>query len=242
MRYAIFADIHSNLEAYQAFLEDAKKEKIDRYFCVGDIVGYGADPRECIELTKSLNCPVVCGNHDWAVVNKLSTDYFNEYAKEAVIWTQERLDDIDKNYLNNLDCVYQDDELTLVHGSLKDPKEFDYVTDRKSAHIVLSMQDTRLCFIGHTHVPGMFYYTEEGDLDYRYAPRLNLKKEDHYLINVGSIGQPRDGDWRACYSIYDTEKYIIQLKRLEYDVKKASEKIEKAGLPKRLSDRILAGR
>ena len=124
MLYAVFSDIHSNLEAYQAFLEDVKKQGIEKYFCVGDIVGYGADPHQCIEITKKLGCPIVCGNHDWAVAGKVNIEYFNRYAKEAVRWTREVLDDIDKNYLSNLKTVYQETELTLVHGTLDSPQDF----------------------------------------------------------------------------------------------------------------------
>jgi len=242
MRYAIFADVHSNLEAYEAFLTDAKKESIDRCFCIGDIVGYGSDPIKCIELTRELKCPIVCGNHEHALTGKLSIDRFNQLAGESLLWTQERIDDSEKDYLNNIDCVYQEEGLTLVHGSLNDPPEFNYVTDRKTAHIALSLQDTYLCFIAHTHVPGLFYYTNDGDIDFKYAPKIVLKEEDRFLINVGSIGQPRDGDWRACYCIYDKSHGTIQFKRIEYDVKKASDKIIESGLPKRLADRILTGR
>ena len=242
MLYAIFADTHSNLEAYQAFIEDSEKEGIREYFCVGDIVGYGADPHQCIELTKQLNCQVVCGNHDWAAAEKLNIEYFNRYAREAALWTQERLDDIDKNYLASLTPVFQDRELTLVHGTLEYPEDFEYVTDVRIAARTIHAQLTPVCFIGHSHVAGVFYDSRSGRINYTTIPEITIQEGKRYLVNVGSIGQPRDGDWRASYCIYDTEKESLRIKRISYDVERAREKILKAGLPKHLADRILIGR
>lgn len=241
MLYAVFSDVHSNLEAFQAFLEDAKKEKIDRYFCAGDIVGYGADPHECIELTKKLKCPIVCGNHDWATTDRFDIEFFNKDAKEAVLWTRDILDDIDKNYLNNLELVYQNSELTMVHGLLEHPEDFDYIYDTIQAAKTMHAQQTPLCFIGHSHKAGIFYEDINGYINYTTAKELPVYKDNRYLVNVGSVGQPRDGDWRASYCIYDTDKGMIRIRRVEYDVKKAREKILKAGLPARFANRILTG-
>jgi len=242
MRYAIFGDMHSNLEAYEAFVADAKNESIDQYLCVGDVVGYGADPDRCIEITKNLQCPTVAGNNDMAVINKLPLDNFNIFAREAIEWTKEHISDEGIRFLSNLDYVHEEEEIVLTHGSLRDPSDFNYVTDRKSAHVAMALQQRRFCFVGHTHIPCLFYYESSGDLDFKYAPRIKLQENTEYLVNVGSIGQPRDGDWHACYCIYDSREEIIRFKRIEYDVKKASEKILKAGLPGRLSERILSGR
>lgn len=241
MLYAIFSDMHSNLEAYQAFLEDAKKEGIEKYFCVGDIVGYGADPRQCIKLTKELDCPVVCGNHDWATAQKIEIDYFNGNARKAVLWTQERLDGLDINYLGNLKLVYQNDELTLVHGTLEHPEEFGYVLDEAEAARTLHLQETPLCFIGHSHAAGIFYEDKDGSIRYSLHPEMEIAQDRRYLVNVGSIGQPRDGDWRGSYCIFDKERKTLRIKRLEYDLKKAQEKILKAGLPSFLAMRLARG-
>lgn len=242
MLYAIFADIHSNLEAYESFLKDAKEEGIQEYFCVGDIVGYGANPHECIELTKNLNCPSVCGNHDWACADKIDINYFNKYAKEAVIWTRDYLDDIDKNYLSNLKLTYQRSELTLVHSSLDYPQDFDYIFDTSKAAKTIELQPTPLCFVGHSHSAEIFFEGKGGYVQYTSIPEIRMQSGKKYLVNVGSIGQPRDGNWRSSYCIYDNEKDIIRLKRIEYDVRKARDKILKTGLPHYLADRILEGR
>lgn len=242
MRYAIFSDMHSNLEAYQAFLEDARKEGINGYLCVGDIVGYGANPRECIGLTRELGCPVVCGNHDWAAASKIIIEYFNYNAQKAILWTMEALDDVDKNYLANLNLVYQDEEFTLVHGSLDRPQEFGYVLDQEEAARSIHFQQTPLCFIGHSHTAEIFYENKGGYIDYTVKPKLKMEAGRKYLVNVGSVGQPRDGDWRSSYCIYDNEKKTLHIKRLEYDLKKAQEKILQADLPSRLAMRLAQGR
>ncbi len=242
MLNAIFSDMHSNLQAYEAFLKDCKKEKIDRYYCIGDIVGYGANPKECIKLTQELNCPLVCGNHDWAAAGKMSCDYFNQYPKEAILWTQQNIDEADKNYLSNLAFVYEEDGLTLVHGSLNLPEEFNYILDVESAIYNLRLQKTRLCFIGHSHVPVVFFKAKDSYVNYTTEPQIKIEPELFYLINVGSVGQPRGGNWRLCYCIYDDEKNNLRFKRLEYDVKTASKAILNAGLPPYLAHRLEKGR
>lgn len=242
MRYAVFSDIHSNLEAYQAFLEDTKKEGINNYLCVGDIVGYGVDPHQCIELIKELKCPVVCGNHDWAAASKIGIEYFNYGAQKAILWTLEALDDIDKNYLTDLKLVYQESEFTLVHGSLDEPREFKYVLELAEAAGSIGLQKTPLCFIGHSHIAGIFYENKDGHIDYTVESKLKMDPAKRYLVNVGSVGQPRDGDWRSSYCIYDNEKKTLHIKRVEYDLKKAQEKILRAGLPEKLATRLARGR
>jgi len=242
MTYAIFSDIHSNLQAYETFIEDCKKEKIDKYYCVGDIVGYGANPRECIKLTKELDCPVVCGNHDWAVAGKLSCDYFNPRAKHAVLWTKAAIDEKDKNYLSRLPFVYEERDFALVHGSLDSPEEFNYISDLRSATYNISLQKSKICFIGHSHVPVIFFKPKDNYVNYITQLEIKIEPDILYLINVGSVGQPRDGDWRGCYCIYDDEKNSLRLKRYEYDVKSAAKAIIDAGLPPYLAHRLEKGR
>jgi predicted phosphodiesterase len=219
MRYAIFSDMHGNLQAYTAFMEDARKENIDKYYCAGDIVGYGANPHECIELTKELRCPVVCGNHDWAVADKLDITYFVEYAKAAIVWTKDNLGDIDKNYLGNLGLVYQDNELTIVHGTLIHPEDFDYVWDETIAAKSMHILKTQLLFVGHTHSPGIFYEDYFGYVRYTTNPGLTINKSGRYLVDVGSIGQPRDRDRRSSYCIYDNENATLCIKRIGHDIR-----------------------
>lgn len=224
MRFGIFSDIHSNLEAFEAVLEAFKKEKIDKCFCAGDIVGYAANPRECVDIVKQLNCPTVCGNHDWAVAGLIDYSDFNPYAKAAVEWTKAELGDAEKNYLKNLPLIYEDEEITMTHGSLEAPGEFEYIFNEASALRTLNLCRTKICFVGHSHSPAEYY---EG------AKRL---------VNVGSIGQPRDGDHRAAYCIYDLDKDRVEIKRVSYDIQKTMNKILAAGLPRILAFRLMAGR
>jgi len=242
MRYAIFSDIHANLQAYEAFLEDAKKEGIEEYFCAGDIVGYGADPHECIEITKRLGLRLVCGNHDWATAGKFDVENLNQDARDAVVWTRDVLDDTDKDYLGSLALLYQNSEFTIVHSSLDCLQDFPYVLNTAQAEKTIHIQSTPLCFAGHSHVAGVFFEDKNGYIHRTIASELSIEKGRRYLINVGSIGQPRDGDWRSSYCIYDTEKKNIRVKRVEYDVKKARDKILKTDLPVHLAERILVGR
>ena len=240
-RYAVFSDVHGNLEAYKSFLDTIQKEDCSRNFCAGDIVGYGADPRECILLTRQLAPVVVCGNHDWGSVDLTSIEYFNDNAKQAVLWTASILGDDEKEYLKGLPLSYTDDELTMVHGTLMRPESFDYILDFKTAYQMMKMMPTRMAFIGHSHVPGIFSLKDDR-ISYTAEPKLAISDDMSYLINVGSIGQPRDGDWRPSYCIWDKDQGTIELKRIAYDVKKAQEKIIEAGLPEYLASRLSEGR
>lgn len=241
MRYAVFADIHSNLEALNTVLSVYKKEGIDTYFCVGDIVGYGADPNACVEIIRATAKITVAGNHDWASVNLFSTDYFNPYAKEAVFWTKERLSDNNSSFLASLELVYQNSELTLVHGTLDNPEDFYYLTDGYAAEETFRRQETPVCFLGHTHVPGIFRRSFSGQMSYTEGGRVKIEENAKYIVNVGSIGQPRDGNPRASFCIYDSVKKEIEIKRIAYDVAAAREKILQAGLPHFFGERILRG-
>lgn len=240
MRYAVFGDIHGNLEAYQAVLEAIDKENVDRHFCVGDVVGYGANPTQCIELTKKLNCLSVCGNHDWAAVGKTGIEYFNPQAKAAALWTREAISPEDAKYLKALQLVHKDAELTLVHGTLHRPEEFNYVLDAYSARDTLEMMETGIAFIGHSHKPGIFIL-ESGLPQQSLKTSIEITPQRKCLVNVGSVGQPRDLDWRAAFCIYDHDEQTLKIKRVEYDVKKAQGKILKAGLPTASAHRLEKG-
>lgn len=241
MKYIIFSDMHGNIEAYQAVLDALKEEKDTRYFCVGDIVGYGADPRACIEITKRLNPIIVAGNHDWAAVEQTSIEYFNPYAKRAVLWTASMLNKKEKDYLRSLKLTYRDGDMTMVHGTLMQPELFGYVFDLGTAYEMMKLMTTRIGFIGHSHVPGIFSLKGE-NIEYTFGPKVGISKGKSYLVNVGSIGQPRDGDWRASFCIWDKDAAAIEIKRVRYDIKKAQEKILDAGLPEILAQRLGKGR
>lgn len=241
MRYAIFSDIHGNLEAFEAVLKAMAQERPDGYFCVGDIVGYGADPAECIKKVQELKPTIVAGNHDWAVVELTDVEYFNSFAKAAVLWTRENLSEEDLEYLKSLKLTYQDREITLVHGTLDYPEEFSYVLDGYAAAKTMALMRTQVCFIGHSHVAGIFY-DNKGIVNYAADSKMEIRPGNKYLVNVGSVGQPRDGDPRASYCVYDDTEGVVEIKRVPYDVAGAQRHIMKEGLPRVLASRLSEGR
>ncbi|MBN1913863.1 MAG: metallophosphoesterase family protein [Candidatus Omnitrophica bacterium] len=256
MRYGIFADVHANLEALEAVLRAYQHERVDEYLCVGDIIGYAANPKECIEKVKSIAKVSVAGNHDWAGAGLFSVDYFNPFAKEAISWTKNNLDSEARDFLGSLSLEYKNEYLTLVHGTLDNPREFNYMRGDYQVEETFRLLETRLCFVGHSHVAGIVGKDQDGRTFYhdnfdsgRPLPRtdnsgvhIEIRKNVKYIINVGSVGQPRDSNPAAAYCIFDTEKMSVDIKRVIYDAPLAREKIISAGLPRFLGDRLLTGR
>ncbi len=240
MRYAIIADIHSNLEALGMVLDALTKERIDKYICVGDIVGYGADPRISIKKVRELDMTTVLGNHEAGCTEFIDLSYFNEYASAAVSWTKDILKESDLKYLKTLKLIVEIEGFTLVHGTLNKPESFHYIFDRYQARESFNLMKTKILFVGHSHVPGIFEY-KNNNLKYFYQEKAVISKDAKYIVNAGSVGQPRDNDNRASYVIYDTESDEIYIKRVEYDIKKAQEKILQAGLPPMLAYRLSKG-
>jgi len=241
VRYAIFSDIHSNLEALQAIIEAYKKEHIDQYLCIGDIVGYAGNPNECIEKIEGLAINCIAGNHDWAAVDLFSIEYFNPEAASAIVWTEHHLTDKSKHFLESLKLTYKNKDLTLTHGTLENPGDFDYMTDAYIAKKSFELLENNICFVGHTHTPGIFMKDAAERISYFQKSAIEIKKDIRYIINVGSVGQPRDNDNRAAYCIYDTDKKEVSIKRIGYDIQAARNKIIEAGLPRFLADRLLSG-
>ena len=239
--YSIFGDIHGNLEALKNVLDHCKKEGVEKYLCLGDIVGYGANPDECCDIVREMGCPVVAGNHDWAVCGKLSIEFFNTYAKQAVYWTRDNIKDVNMQFLRELPLVHEvNEDITLVHGSLNFPDLFDYIQTSQDARLSLDKLRTRVCFLGHSHVPVTFF---SGPMvSYSMSYEINLKGFEKALVNVGSVGQPRDENPKACFAIYDTENEVVKITRLEYDVEATGRKILDAGLPEILAERLKFGR
>lgn len=242
MRYGIFSDVHANLEALSAVLEAYRSESIDAYICAGDVVGYAVNPNECIEKITALTALPVAGNHDWASIDLFPADNFNEVARQALFWTKGYLNEYSRRFLESLKPVYRNEDLTVVHGTLHNPREFYYMIDDYDAGRSFSVLDTGVCFLGHTHVPGAFIRDITDTVYYRQESSLVIKKHDRYIINVGSVGQPRDGNPDAAYCIYDTDKKEVQIRRVSYDVAAVRKKIIDAGLPEFLGGRLLAGR
>jgi len=242
MRFGIFSDVHANLEALNAVLEAYQGERIDTYICAGDIIGYGANPFECIK--KIIGLPevvIIAGNHDWAVVDLVKTDYFNDYAFEAIVWTRRELSGIFDDFLKSLKLYFRIPDLIAVHGTLEYPEKFHYMIDFATAKNNFGMFSQNVCFVGHTHSPGFFAKGAGGDISFSRGGEFKIMGGAQYIVNVGSVGQPRDYDSRAAYCIFDTETGEIAIKRVPYDKEQARRKIIAAGLPRVLGDRLLTG-
>jgi predicted phosphodiesterase len=241
MRYGIFSDVHSNLEAFQAVVKAYEKEKIDKYLCLGDVVGYGADPNECVEINRSLSEVTLAGNHDWAAVNMFSREFFNKDAKETIVWTSLQLSDNSRSYLQNLKLVKEFNDFVLVHGSLSAPEKFDYLLNVNDCQASFQLMRPNICFVGHTHVPVVYIKDKSGNTRYEDTQKLKIESGNKYIINVGSVGQPRDSIPKASFCIWDTEKHEVEIKRALYDVFMARQKIIDKGLPEFLGNRLLVG-
>ncbi|HDZ76464.1 MAG TPA: metallophosphoesterase [Candidatus Omnitrophica bacterium] len=241
MRYGIFADIHGNLEAFSAVLGALANEKIDEYLCIGDIIGYGANPCECLERLKTLSFQSVSGNHEYAALGLLSLDYLNDYARTAVLWTKNILKDKDMDFLKSPNLVFKNDDLVMVHGSLDNPDYFSYLFSPYESKETFKLLDKTVCFIAHTHNPKIFV-KRDVIISLVYGNTVKISPEYKYVVNIGSVGQPRDGDNKASYCVYDTKDMSVEIKRVPYDIKSAQKKILDAGLPKFLADRLGTGK
>ena len=239
-RIALFGDIHANLEALETVLADSREQGCDSYICMGDVVGYNADPGACLEIVREMNCPVVKGNHDEDASGEHSLDSMNPVAAAALEWTRKQLTDEQRTWLRRLRMVRQIADFTVVHSTLDQPANWNYVTNRFDAMSNFSYQFTQICFHGHTHVPRV--YVKNDKVVEVPAESIAIEPGQKYFINVGSVGQPRDGDWRACYAIYDLEHKMIVFRRLEYDIVTTQSKIRAAGLPDMLAERLADGR
>lgn len=237
MIYGIIGDIHSNGDALTAILAAMRQEHVDSVLCVGDIVGYAAEPGLCIDLIRESACAVVAGNHDYAVVGKFPVNYFNADAKSAVLWTAKQLSKGAMDYLRDLPLTERVSGITLAHGSLYRPEFFDYITTIIEAGLAFDQMDTPVCFYGHTHVP-LGIFMSDGKISVCTGNEYDLSNAEKALINVGSVGQPRDCDVRASYALYDTEKKIVKIHRVIYNIHSATEKIYSAGLPKFNAQRL----
>ena len=240
MKFAIFGDIHANLEALEAVLLDAADQDCTHFTCIGGIVGYNANPRECIRVVQQLDCPVVKGNHDEEASMSTEIVGLNPLAHRALEWTREALSESDKEWLQELRFVRQVRDFTIVHATLDSPSGWNYVTNKFDAMASFAYQFTPVCFFGHTHTPR--FYVKDQNVQLEIGDSIRLAEAKKYFINVGSVGQPRDGDWRASYAVYDVENQVVTIRRLDYDIKKAQDKILKAGLPEMLANRLTLGK
>ncbi|UCF71475.1 MAG: metallophosphoesterase family protein [candidate division WOR-3 bacterium] len=242
MKAAIISDIHSNLEALLVVLKDIKKRRLKSIFCLGDLVGYGANPNECIDLCIKESKLIVAGNHDWAAVNKTDVSTFNPVAAQAIKWTQERISKDGIAKLKGLSLTQTVDNLLLVHATPKDPEGWNYLFSLEEFEKEFTQFKEQICFIGHSHIPAAIYRDDNGYCDIVRDNPFPIVPKRRYIVNVGSVGQPRDLDPRASYVIYDGNKNGIEVVRLDYNIPLAQQKIVIGGLPEVLADRLLAGR
>jgi len=240
MRFAIIADIHANLEAFQVVLEDARQQKCTHYACVGDVVGYNANPKECLDLVRQMGMPCVKGNHDEYCSTDDPLDGFNPAAAAAVNWTRQQLNAEDRQWLRELKYVRPVTNFTVVHATLDVPQRWGYVFDKHTAASSFPYQNTPVCFFGHTHVPVAF--VRDSVVRGGTYSKFKVEPGKKYFVNVGAVGQPRDGNPKAAYVVYDTDENTIELRRLDYDIAAAQRKIREAGLPERLAERLAYGR
>ena len=240
MKFAIIADIHANLEAFQVVLADIKEQKCTHYACVGDVVGYGANPKECLDIVRAMGMPCVKGNHDEYCSIDGELDGFNPHAAEAVNWTRKQLSEEDRQWLRDLKYFRMVTSFSMVHATLDGPQRWGYVFDKLAAAASFTYQNTPVCFFGHTHVPVAFI--RDTVVKGGTYSKFKVDPTRKYFVNVGSVGQPRDNNPKSAYVVYDMDEATIELRRLDYDIAGAQKKILDAGLPPRLAERLAFGR
>ena len=241
MRYGIISDIHGNFQALEAVLERIDGLETDRIICVGDVVGYGAEPSACIERVRERCSTVIMGNHDAAAVDLTSVAFFNPVAREAALWTRSVLNEQEKEYLSRLPLTADMEEFVIVHSSPDDPESWRYLHFGEEAEGQFDYFDSQLLFFGHTHYTVVFEFSGDTVIE---RPAVNFKLEDQsrYMVNVGSVGQPRDGDPEASFAVFDSQTEEITFYRQPYDITTASKHILEAGLPPMLASRLAVGR
>jgi predicted phosphodiesterase len=245
MRYLIISDIHANLAAFKAVLDDSEG-KYDKVWCLGDIVGYGPDPNECIELLKLLDPVCIAGNHDWAVLGKLDVDDFNPDARRVSLWTRDILTENNHQFIQKLPvALIQEEQFTLVHGSPRHPI-WEYILYPAVAQVNFEHFSTRYCLVGHTHSPVIFHApSEPKGVCQAQVPSNNNGPiplgDNRLILNPGSVGQPRDGDPRASYGILDVDDLSFEYRRIPYPIAEVQERMQELEFPGRLINRLSFG-
>lgn len=243
MRYVLISDIHANLEALRATLDVADTYDPYQIMCLGDIVGYGADPAACIDLIGDRANLILAGNHDLAVADLVPYDEFNPVAREAIEWTRQVLSAEDKELLSNLPLQYVDGDYCFTHASPIEPMKFGYVRTLEDVSEVFNHIGQMFCFVGHTHLPVLVCLNEKtGKMEINRDTKVYIEDGNRYFINVGSLGQPRDNNPNACMVLLDEEEESIEFIRVPYDIAASQEKILSEGLPSYLAERLLLAR
>jgi len=243
MRYGIISDVHANLPALEAVLSRLKEAGVDAYLCLGDVVGYGAEPNECCERVRALECPALLGNHDAAVAGALPLGWFNEPAAAALVWTRRALSQANLDFLRRLPYQHRGEGFRAVHGSVLEP--FTYLYEGELARASLEAIEEPLCFFGHTHIACAFLLVEETNqmeaVVFAEGGSLTLSPRIRYMVNPGSTGQPRDGNPEAACAIFDTELRQVEFIRTPYPIEQEQANMRQAGLPEVLIARLQVG-
>jgi len=240
MKYAVISDVHANLDALLAVLKDIREKKIKKNIFLGDAVGYGPEPDECVDVLKTECSVMLAGNHDWAVLGLTEIEHFNPIAKEAILWAMEKISRETISILKTLSISkeIEDKKILLVHSTPKEPEKWHYLLTLWDAEINFHCFDNRICLLGHSHYPLIIERLPSGEMS-THRNSAKLSAENRYIVNVGSVGQPRDGDPRACYAIIDEE--FVNIYRVQYDVEKTQGKMRSYGLPEPLIERLKRG-
>jgi diadenosine tetraphosphatase ApaH/serine/threonine PP2A family protein phosphatase len=249
MRWALFSDIHGNLEALEVCLDSIRKARVDRLVCLGDIVGYGASPNECVGHVKASGAFTIAGNHDHAALGLIDIGEFNDHARAAILWTQEALSRETAEWLGERPMDLAEPGLRVVHASPGHPSEWNYILTPMDAAAEFRTFEESICFVGHSHVPGLFLGPAPGDGAFGFIQESMLPANEpvtlpvgrRAIVNVGSVGQPRDRDARAAWLLYDDQTGTVVLNRLPYAIEAAQERILDAGLPPFLAYRLGMG-
>lgn len=241
-KIGILGDIHSNLSALEAVLSLLDLHDVTETYCVGDVVGYGPRPNEVTELLRSRGVKCVAGNHDWALLGRIDSSYFNPYALEALQWTKKQLNSENRQFLEDMPLRIDDPDFCIFHGALPDPEDFNYLQSFPAARASLGDFEAPVGFCGHTHVPMNFIQKpERSDLEWHFLEDWRLNENERAVINVGSVGQPRDENQLAPVGIYDVAQRRMRLPRTPYNIPLEQKLIRKAGLPSILGDRLKHG-
>lgn len=242
MRLALLSDIHANLEALQAVLRDLDGRQVDQVFCLGDVVGYGVDPVACLDLVAKHCAVTLMGNHEYAVLGRMDDQALNEAASASLLWTREQMDDRVLSMMEKFPMEHRIENIHLVHSSPFQPEKWHYILTPRAAERALAATNAFICFFGHTHLPTIFAIGEDGQVRSRFGHDFQPLEENQYLVNVGSVGQPRDDDPRSCYAIYDSETVDVTVRRVQYDYTVTQKKMAAANAPAHLIERIAIGR
>ena len=241
MRYAIVSDIHANLEAFCAVLEKIDEMNVDQIVCLGDVVGYNASPNECADILRERNIQTVLGNHDAVACGVEEPWGFNPVALAAVLWTRETLSEDNLAWLRSLPDVLNFGSFVTVHGAPKNRNTYLFTWEDILPHLsFLEEQNCNICFIGHTHSPGIF--STDGVYSVDDDSRFSLGSGKSFFINPGSVGQPRDSNPHAAFGILDTEENAFEQVRIKYPIEKAAKRVVDAELPQFLADRLFIGK